>query len=73
MAELISSNAEQRAFTAAAMNTLQCKVYYYCSSKLMLTTFHRHNGSVDSLGLVPTDSPTKWYVHIASDERRQKH
>jgi len=25
MAELISDNAEQRAFTAAAMNTLQCK------------------------------------------------
>lgn len=26
MAELISDNAEQRAFTAAAMNTLQCKL-----------------------------------------------
>jgi ACS family pantothenate transporter-like MFS transporter len=25
MAELISDNAEQRAFTAASMNTLQCK------------------------------------------------
>jgi hypothetical protein len=25
MAELISDNAEQRAFTAAAMNTLQCE------------------------------------------------
>jgi ACS family pantothenate transporter-like MFS transporter len=25
MAELISDNAEQRAFTAAAMNTLQCR------------------------------------------------
>jgi ACS family pantothenate transporter-like MFS transporter len=25
MSELISNNAEQRAFTAAAMNTLQCK------------------------------------------------
>jgi MFS transporter, ACS family, pantothenate transporter len=26
MAELISDNAEQRAFTAAAMNTLQCNI-----------------------------------------------
>jgi hypothetical protein len=25
MAELISDNAEQRAFTAASMNTLQCQ------------------------------------------------
>jgi hypothetical protein len=25
MAELISDNAEQRAFTAASMNTLQCE------------------------------------------------
>lgn len=31
MAELISDNAEQRAFTAAAMNTLQCQS---CSSYL---------------------------------------
>jgi hypothetical protein len=30
MAELISDNAEQRAFTAASMNTLQCECI--CSS-----------------------------------------
>jgi MFS transporter, ACS family, pantothenate transporter len=32
MAELISDNAEQRAFTAAAMNTLQCQCTLVCHS-----------------------------------------
>jgi ACS family pantothenate transporter-like MFS transporter len=35
MAELISDNAEQRAFTAASMNTLQCEFvaeYYLVAS-----------------------------------------
>jgi len=40
MAELISDNAEQRAFTAAAMNTLQCKLLFFSSpTSHMLTAW----------------------------------
>jgi MFS transporter, ACS family, pantothenate transporter len=42
MAELISDNAEQRAFTAAAMNTLQCK-----SFSLLLRS-HANNSKIHS-------------------------
>jgi len=38
MAELISDNAEQRAFTAASMNTMQCKLLSLFSNERVLLT-----------------------------------
>jgi ACS family pantothenate transporter-like MFS transporter len=53
MAELISDNAEQRAFTAAAMNTLQCKFLTFPLDH-KLTVIKRYILSLDSTSLVPT-------------------
>ena len=68
MAELISDNAEQRAFTAAAMNTLQCKTraphaasHTLAANILILC---RHIYRLDTFGVVPASSSAQRSVPL---------
>lgn len=71
MAELISDNAEQRAFTAASMNTLQCKLI---QSSVAATTLTRYSYilGVDTTGMVPTGEAAIRYFGKQSRGRSRR-
>jgi len=58
MAELISDNAEQRAFTAAAMNTLQCNLI------LIPSPLIRSQADSDLLDTFSAWIPLVWFQQV---------